>query len=121
MGIARRGGIAFLSVNGVQKDVKGVATYRIGGKMRDDVVGQDAVHGFSEKPSPCVLSLLLSDSLLFDLKVENQVQDATIVLQLANGKSVSFRNAWGHGDWEGESSEGEIKAEYHALSANEQT
>ena len=121
MAVTRRGGIVFFSVNGIQKDVKGVATYRIGGMMRDDVVGQDTVHGFSEKPSPCVLTLSLSDAPTFDLKAENRIQDATLVLQLANGKSVSFRSAWGHGDWEGESSEGEIKAEYHALSANEQT
>ena len=119
MGATRRGGILFFSVNGVQKDVKGVASWKIVGLERSDVVGQDTVHGFAEKPSSVTLSLTLTDAIDFDLKAEAQVQDATIALQTANGKTIAFRNAWGFGDWEVESSEGEIKAEYHALSAQE--
>jgi len=117
--MALRGGIIFLSVNGTQYDVKGVATYHIVGRDRKTIVGQDGIHGFSEAPSANTLELALTDIGTLDLKALALIQNATITLQLANGKSLAFREAWGTGDWEGESSEGEIKARFEALSAQE--
>lgn len=119
MAVTRRGGIVFLSINGIQYDVKGVATYEIVGLERADVVGQDGIHGYSERPVAATLKLALTDVGTLDLKELALISDATIALQLANSKTISFRDAWGTGNWQAESSEGEITAEFHAKSAQE--
>lgn len=119
MGQSRRGGIVFFAVNGTGYDVKGVATYNIVGRARTTIVGQDGVHGFSEKPSAVKLSIALTDKGTLDLKTLALVEDATLQIQHANGKVVSFSNAWGTGDWSAETAEGEVKAEFEALSAQE--
>lgn len=115
----RRGGVTYFTVNSVGYDMKGQATYRIVGAERAAVVGQDGVHGYRESPRPATLELTISDRGDLDLKALALVSDATLQLQLANGKVVTFRNAWATGDWEASTEEGEVRAMFEAVSASE--
>ena len=115
----RRGGIVFLKINGTQYDVKGQATYNIVGKARTTILGQDGRHGFKEMPTVVSLELSLTDSGTLDLKALATIENATITLELANQKVITLRNAWATGDWDASSEEGEIKARFEALSAQE--
>lgn len=117
--MSRRGGIVFLKIDGEQYDVKGEGTYNMGSPMREAIVGQDQVHGYKETPQVPSITIALTDRGDLDLKKLQAVNNATIVLELANGKAVVLRSAWFAGEGTVTTGEGEISAKFEGLSAEE--
>lgn len=115
----RRGGIVFLSVNGELQEAKGEFTYDLGAPKRSPVVGADGVHGFSEEPKPAFIEGKITDRKTLDLAAMTRVEDATVTLELANGKTVVLRNAWYAADGVGNSKEGEIDFRFEAKQGEE--
>src|SRR3954465_11591213 len=94
----RRAGIVYLKVNGEMHDAKGNFTYNLGVAKREAIVGADVVHGFKETPQVPFIEGELTDRGSLDLKKFLQTDDATVTLELANGKVVVLRSAWYAGD-----------------------
>lgn len=115
----RRGGIIFVKVNGQQLDAKGNFTYNLGVGIRETIVGSDAVHGYSEKPQAAFIEGEITDNSQLDLAALAKTDDATITLELANGKVVVLRNAWAAGEFTGNTDEGNIGVRFEGLSAEE--
>lgn len=115
----RRGGIIFLKVNGTQLDAKGDFTYNLGKAKRDTVIGADSVHGFTETPQAPFIEGEITDHPDLDLAGLLEVTDATVTLQLANGKTIALRNAWYAGEGTGNSKEGNIGVRFEGLSGEE--
>jgi hypothetical protein len=104
----RRGGIIQLQINGVIHDVKGEITYDLGLPEREAIKGVDGIHGFTEKPKPSYAEGTLTDRGTLDAAALFALEDATVSLVLANGKTVAFRDAWYCGAGTGKTNEGEI-------------
>lgn len=115
----RVGGLLFLKVNGELFQAKGEFTYNINPTKRESVVGQDAVHGFSETPKAMFVEGSITDSDELDLEGFLAIRDATLTLELANGKVIQLREAFYAGDGDVTSSEGEIQVRFEGIRGRE--
>jgi hypothetical protein len=87
-------GIAFMTVSGRRMRVVGQATYKVAKKNRETLKGQDGVHGFKEMPEAGRISATIRDDAGLKLTTVNSWSDETVVLELANGKTIVGRNMW---------------------------
>lgn len=113
------GGVINLKVNGVLKRAKGTFTYNLGANKREGVLGTDGIHGFKETPQIPSISGAITDSPDIDLREFVTFKDATITLELANGKVVIFEEAFYTGDGNVTTDEGEIEFAAQAMRAEE--
>ena len=91
---APRGGTAFLTVDGRQYDLRGNWTVSTDAFEREGIAGQDTVHGFLERPRVPFMSGDITDGEGLSLVELQNIRNATVTLQLNNGKSYVLRNAW---------------------------
>jgi len=115
----RVGGILFIKVNGELFQAKGEFTYNLNPVKRESVVGSDTVHGFKEEPKPLFIEGAITDSDELDLVAFQQIRDATVTVELANGKVAVLRQAFYAADGDVTSSEGEIQVRFEGLSGEE--
>ena len=115
----RVGGLLFLKVNSEQFQAKGEFTYNINPTKRESVVRQDGVHGFSETPKAQFIEGSITDSDELDLEGFQKIVDATVTLELANGKVIVLREAFYAADGDVSSSEGEIQVRFEAIAGEE--
>jgi hypothetical protein len=92
--MAALGGSAFLKADGKQYDLHGNLTVYTGGTEQESVSGMDGVHGYTEKPTVPFLEADLSDSGGLSLEELGAIRDATITVELNNGKVYAFQEAW---------------------------
>jgi hypothetical protein len=90
----RLAGVAFLSVNGQSYMLAGDCTYGCSSVKRESLVGQDGVHGFSETPVAGFISGTLRDAGDLSVASINAMSDVSVVVELANGKTIIGRNMW---------------------------
>lgn len=94
----RLAGVAYVTLNGVSYSISGEGTYRPSGSKRESLTGQDGYHGYSETPTPGKISWKGRDSNHVVISALNESANATVVLELANGKTVIGRNMARVGD-----------------------
>ncbi|ARK81025.1 phage tail protein [Burkholderia pseudomallei] len=87
-------GTAYLTADGVNYQLEGELKYDAGSVTRESKSGQDTVHGFSEMPKSPYISASIRDSGGLSLAGFNAMRSVTLVLELANGKTVIGRNMW---------------------------
>lgn len=90
----RLAGIAYITVNGKSYMLAADATYSVSKVSRETLTGQDRVHGFSEKPKAGSISGQFRDARDLTVADFNAMDDVTVVLELANGKTVVGSNMW---------------------------
>lgn len=115
----RKGGIIQVQVNGVLYDAKGDFDVNLGSPKRSAIIGSSGVHGFKEEPQPASAKGKFTDRGNLDLKTLTTLEDATLTIQAANGKTYVLRNAWYSGDGTVNTGEGEINAEFEATDGEE--
>jgi hypothetical protein len=92
--MSKRGGTIAFKIDGVQYRAKGSFKYGLGKPTRESIIGADGPHGFKETHvAPFIEGEITDGSDLNDETLAN-VSDATITLELANGKVVALRNAF---------------------------
>lgn len=111
----RIGGIIFVAVNGVRIKAKGSWTYNLGVPKRDGVVGSDEVHGFKEMPQLPYIEGAATDTDEQDLEALFQTRDATVTLELANGKVCVWEDAYYAGEGNVTTEEGEIAMRFESI------
>jgi len=87
-------GTAYITIDGVNYQLEGELRYDVGAVTRESLAGQDTVHGFSEKPKAPSISASIRDSGGVSLAAINAMRSNTVVLELANGKTIIGRNMW---------------------------
>ncbi len=117
--MSRVGGIIFVKVDGAQYRAKGSWTYNIGQGKREGIVGADGVHGYKEMPQIPFIEGSITDDAAISLENFLNTTEATIVLELANGKIITLRDAWFAGDGNVSTEEGELEARFEGLSGEE--
>ena len=115
----RRAGLLQLQTGGEIQDAKGEFTYNLGVPKREEIVGSDGVHGFKETPQVAYIEGAITDRSTLDVKALVSGKDVTVTLALANGKTISLRNAWFAGDGNITTGEGEIAVRWCGKSAQE--
>lgn len=94
----RLAGIASVTIDGQSFSIVGEGTYVLSASTRATLKGQSGVEGYSEMPNEGKISWKGRDSSSVDIAALNDAVNATIVLSLANGKTIIGRNMWRTGD-----------------------
>lgn len=115
----RVGGIIEVKANGELYSAKGSWTYNLGRPKRESIVGSDAVHGYKEMPQVPFIEGAVTDRNDLDLTSLLELADATVTLQLANGKIIVLRNAVFAADGNVTTEEGEVEVRFEGQSAEE--
>jgi len=115
----RRAGVLYVKVDGVQYDAKGEFTYNLGQPKRDAIVGPDQVHGFKELPKVPFIEGAITDASDLDLAAFQNLVDSTMTLNLANGKTVTLRQAWYCADGDVTTEEAEVQVRFEGKGADE--
>lgn len=115
----RIGGIIEVKANGELYSAKGSWTYNLGIPKRDIVLGSDSIHGYKELPQEPMIEGVITDNSELDVPTLLSITEATVTLQLANGKIIVLRDAFFSGDGNVTTEEGEIAAKFSGLSAEE--
>ena len=115
----RIAGVAFLKVDGEQFAIRGKFKYVVNTVKRETLVGQDGVHGYKEMPVEPYISGDVSDHPGTRVKRLEDITDATITLELANGKTIMLRNAWWADTSEVDTEEGSYPVKFCGLSGEE--
>jgi len=117
--MAAIGGVIFFKADGVQYKAKGVFTYNLGGEKREMIAGADSVHGYKTEIKVPFIEGAITDNPDLDVKTLQSLVDADIILELANGKTVSLSDACYAHDGDITTEEGEIPVRYEGKSARE--
>ena len=115
----RQGGTLFLKVDGELFQAKGEFTYNINPVKRESIVGADNIHGYSETPKAIFFEGAITDSSELDLQGFQAIDSATATLELANEKTIVFREAFYAADGDVTTSEGEIQVRFEAIAGEE--
>ena len=94
----RLAGVASVTIDGRAYSISGEGAYRPSTAKRETLVGQDGVHGYSEMPMAGKISWKGRDSGALSIGALSVAVDATVVLSLANGKTIIGRNMWRVGE-----------------------
>ncbi len=115
----RRAGLLYVRIDGTQYDARGNWTYNVGAPKREAIVGADGVHGYREMPQTPYIEGEVTDSRTLDLDALVRLEDVTVTLELANGKTVVLRNAWYAADGTVGTEQGNVQIRFEGLSAEE--
>jgi len=115
----RRAGQIFIKANGYQYDAKGSFSYNLGHNKKDAIVGHDAVHGYKTLPQVPFVEGIITDSGNLDVEGVVDIDDATVTLELANGKVILLTEAWYANEGTITTEEGEIPVRFEGIKAEE--
>lgn len=116
----RIGGIIFVKVNGEVLKAKGSFTYNLGKPKREAVMDAGGgVAGYKETPQVPYIEGAATDSDQLDVAALIETKDATVTLELANGKTIVLRSAYYAADGQVTTEEGELQIRFEGFSAEE--
>lgn len=108
----RRIGVKQALIDGVVVDAKSVGGYSLGGDKRETVMGVDRAHGQKVTRIVAYIELMITDNSDVNLRALTSKSDSTIVLDLENGKTLSFAHASYAGEGKVTPEEGEIDCRF---------
>lgn len=121
MGAEAVAGVIEVKGNGVSFNAKGSFTFNLGLIKRDAVLGSNGkVQGYNEAGQVPSIKGLITDKS--DVSFSNDIAsitDATITLEVPNGKTYMFEEAWYSGDGDGDTGEGTFQLEFQAMRSEE--
>lgn len=115
----RLAGVCYLTVDGANYMMAGEFSYKVSGVTRETLKGQDGVHGYSEMPVQGYVGGTLRDSGGLSMAALNAMTSVTVVLELANGKTVIGRNMWSTEQQENKTTEATIEMKFEGPSVTE--
>jgi hypothetical protein len=114
-------GTAQITVDGNSYMLEGSAKYSPSTVKRETLMGMDGYHGVKETPVPGSISFSARDKgdlVVFNF---NTMRNVTVVLQLANGKTIVGRNMASVDSQEVDSTEATFDLKFEGPSVTEQT
>ncbi len=115
----RLAGVAYLSVDGQSYMLAGDLSYTVSKVTRETLVGQDRVHGYSEKPHQGSISGTLRDSGGLSVAQINAMTNVNVTVELANGKTIIGRNMWTVDAQEVKTAEATFEVKWEGFSVEE--
>lgn len=117
--MGRISGLIYIKVDGQQYRAKGNFTYNLGKPKREAVVGADGVHGYKELPKAPFIEGEISDEATLNLAALQDITDATVTLELPNGKTIVLRKAFYAADGDGQTEESNIQLRFEGETCEE--
>ena len=105
-------GVITFKIDSVAYNAVGAFDYNLGFNKREALVGHDKTHGYKELPQVAYIEGEIRDAGDLDLKTLMSLTNSTITLNLANGKVVTFPNAFYAGDGKVGSEEANIEVRF---------
>jgi hypothetical protein len=116
----RLAGIASIAIGGVTYLLAGELGYIPSTVKRETLVGQDAVHGYSELPNAGAIFGTLRDQGSLTVEDFNNMTSVNISVTLANGKTVVGSNMWCVNVQEVKTTDGTFEVRFEGQSVTEQ-
>jgi hypothetical protein len=88
----RLAGVAYVTVDGAAYAIAGDGTYRTSSVSRETLMGQDGYHGVKEMPTAGRIAWRGRDGQGVSIQTLSDSANVTVVLELANGKTIIGRN-----------------------------
>lgn len=111
------GGVVYIKADGQTVVAKGDSfSYNTGKLKKEMVKGTDRVHGYKSMTQVPFIDGATTDLPNVNTEDLKDIADATVVLELNNGKTVILRNAVYAADGESTTEEGEIQLRFEGLS-----
>ncbi|MEM7308904.1 MAG: phage tail tube protein [Planctomycetota bacterium] len=110
----RIGGTISVAVDGKRILAKGEFEWNRGVPKRTTVTGVDGVHGFTEEQQPAMTKGTMTVSDPDEQEEILHAENATVTIDLNNGRSVVQRAAHFAGDGTVKTNEGEMEVEFHS-------
>lgn len=115
----RRFGVKQLMIDGVVYLAKGGVAYSLGGDKQEPVMGADTLHGAKVTRIPAYLEVTITDAGAdTNLKALTGLRDATVTVDLENGKTIKFGHAFYSAEGKVTPEEGEIEGKFVCSSEN---
>lgn len=99
-------GTAYISIDGKQYTLAGKCNVKPAEVVREGLVGLGGVAGFKETPVIPSIEIELFGTEDTSFLAMNKITDATITVELVNGRSYVLRNAWQSGEIDHDAAEG---------------
>jgi hypothetical protein len=115
----RLAGLCNLTIDGQSYMVTGDLSYSPSKVSRETLVGQDRVHGYSEKPHAGFISASLRDAGGLTVAAVNAMTNVSVVAELANGKTIVGRNMWSVNEQEVKTAEGTFEVKWEGFNVEE--
>lgn len=115
----RIGGIIFIKVNGEQYKAVGSFTYNLGLPKREVMVGASGIDGYKEMPQVPFVEGQIRDESALSVESLRKISNATVTLELANGKVIVIREAVEASDGNGTTEEGLLDVRFEGKSGEE--
>jgi len=115
----RVAGVAYVKYDGRALPIKGGWTVGFNRLKREGIAGQDRVHGYKEMPQVPFIEGDVTTTAEVSLEALEDITDATVQLEHANGKVYVLRNAWTANVYEANTEEGTLKVRFEGLDIDE--
>lgn len=86
----------------------------MGKGKREAIIGADGVHGYKETPQTPFIEGEITDRPDLKLADLTSIDNATVTLQLASGKTVVLSDAWYAGEGTGNTEEANIGVRFES-------
>lgn len=115
----RIAGVAYVKYDGRQLPVRGSWEVNFNKLKREGISGQDRVHGYKEMPGVPSIKGDVSTTKDVSLVSLLGITDATVTLELANGKTYVLRNAWTADEYTIQTEEGKLAVKFEGMDIDE--
>lgn len=116
----RLAGVASLTVAGQTYLLVADAAWRPSKITRESLTGMDGVHGFKETPATGMISATIRDAYGVSVANFNSMVNVSVVMQLANGKTIVGNNMWTVESQEVKSMEATFEVKWEGADVSEQ-
>lgn len=116
----RIAGTIYVRVDGEQMYCRGGWKVNFAKKVREGVAGQDVVHGYLEKPAIPSIEGEVTDRANLSLAKLADVENATVTIELANGKIYVLSEAWLVSELSVETEDGKLSVKFEGMDMTEQ-
>ena len=118
-GVNAVAGVAYITVDGVNYDLAGEAHYKVSTVERETNIGQSGIQGYKLKYIPGMISGKIRDGKAVSVASFNAMDNVSVLLELANNKSISGRGMWTTEAQEVDTEEGTFEVKWEGLLVEE--
>jgi hypothetical protein len=115
----RVAGLITVKVDGEVQAAAGEFSYNLGIPLKETMAGTDGIHGFKETPQEAFIEGEIRDRAGLDLAALFRTKDASVSIELANGKMIMLRHAWFSGEGTASTGDAVVPVKFSGLSAEE--
>jgi hypothetical protein len=115
MAVNRRGGVLSISANGTLLEVVGAWTFKPGIEVREAIPGPNGPVGYKGNRAAPSWEGRASYNPNLDIEALQNLDDATVVGVLPNGRVATLRNAWFAGEGDLTTEDGTFAVKFEGL------